>query len=93
MDIFNKHLEQEKKESTKWVYECDGKLSNLDETFPKIPQPKYIAIELKEHQKTAVYAMRTLETNQFITYTPTAANDINFLVLVYWVIKLELARH
>ena len=47
------------------MYKDKGAFSNLNEQSNKILQPIQINIELKEHQKTAIYYMRELEkTNE-----------------------------
>lgn len=43
--------------------------NNLTEDSPKIIQPENITIELMEHQKTAIYAMVTLENHGKISAT------------------------
>lgn len=40
--------------------------SILDDTCPKIIQPKSLIVELMEHQKTAIYAMKELEDRGYV---------------------------
>src|SRR4051812_7765162 len=47
--------------------EYSGQYSNLNEKCKKIVQPSKLLIELKEHQKTIVYAMNELETKKTVT--------------------------
>lgn len=42
--------------------------NKLDSNYPKAIQPENVSIELKEHQKTALYAMKELENNGFIKH-------------------------
>jgi hypothetical protein len=57
-------------------------LSNLDDKSDKIAQPIYINIDLKEHQKCAVHAMRYLECNESLRMKdPTFQIETNIGVL------------
>jgi hypothetical protein len=44
-------------------------MNNLSSISPKIEQPNNLKIQLKEHQKTAIYHMRKLEIDKYITHT------------------------
>jgi hypothetical protein len=46
--------------------------NNLDNTSPKIIQDDKIKIKLKEHQKTAIYAMLKFENDGLISFTRNA---------------------
>jgi hypothetical protein len=41
-------------------------MNNLNINSPKLEQPKNIKVQLKEHQKTAIYHLRKLEDDKFI---------------------------
>ena len=53
--------------------------NKLDSNYPKAIQPENVSIELKEHQKTALYAMKELENNGFIKHKElTIETNIGF---------------